>query len=94
MLCTVSTVLRSRLVNTLDRTGVFGLVTRVHSHDLLVLGYHSILERQHPQPFRYHHTAEEFAAHLEWLGRHCEPVGLDGVRKWLEESGPPASLRR
>jgi peptidoglycan/xylan/chitin deacetylase (PgdA/CDA1 family) len=89
-------MLRSHFLNALDRTGIFALVTRTHSDDLLVLAYHSILEQQHPQPFRYHHTTGEFAAHLEWLGRHCEPVGLDGVRKWLEgkwtSSKPPALI--
>jgi peptidoglycan/xylan/chitin deacetylase (PgdA/CDA1 family) len=89
-------MLRSHVVNALDRTGIFDLITRIHGHDLLVLAYHSILEQQHPQPFRYHHTTGEFAAHLEWLGRNCEPVGLDGVRKWLEgrwnSSKPPALI--
>ncbi len=89
-------MLRSHLVNALDRTGIFKFVTRTHSKDLLVLAYHSILEQQHQQPFRYHHTSDEFAAHLEWLGSNCEPVGLDGVRKWVAgkwtSSKPPALI--
>jgi peptidoglycan/xylan/chitin deacetylase (PgdA/CDA1 family) len=89
-------MLRSHFVDALDRTGIFKFITRIHSRDLLVLAYHSILEQQHPQPFRYHHTAGEFAAHLDWLGRNCEPVGLEGVRKWLEgkwnSSKPPALI--
>lgn len=93
---TITRTFRSHFTNALDRTGIFKLIAHTHSEDLLVLNYHSILEHQYPQPFRYHHTAGEFAAHLEWLGRNCEPVGLEGVRKWLEgqwtNSKPPALI--
>jgi peptidoglycan/xylan/chitin deacetylase (PgdA/CDA1 family) len=93
---TITRTFRSRFTNALDRTGIFKFIAHTHTEDLLVLNYHSILEHQYPQPFRYHHTTGEFAAHLEWLGRNCEPVGLDGVRKWLEGqwtgSKPPALI--
>jgi peptidoglycan/xylan/chitin deacetylase (PgdA/CDA1 family) len=89
-------MLRNHFLNALDRSGIFEIIRRIHGKDLLVLAYHSILEEQHPQPFRYHHTSEEFAGHLEWLGRNSEPVGLDGVRKWLQgkwtNSKPPALI--
>lgn len=84
-------MLRRSIVTTLERSGVFEFLTRrLHRRSLLVLAYHSILEQELPQPFRYHHTAREFAAQLEWLGRNCEPVGLDGVRKWIAGQWRPA----
>ena len=53
-----------------------------HSRDALVLVYHGIFDEEKPEPFRYHHTAAEFEAHLDWLGTRCTPVALADFARW------------
>ncbi len=64
--------------------------------DSLVLVYHGIVGSEKREPFRYHHTVDEFAVHLEWLGTHCEPVGLADFTRWKRgewrPSKPPALI--
>ena len=87
-------LLKSVVFKTLEASGVNRHAAKRQKHGILVLGYHSILERPLPQPFRYHHTVEEFQTHLDWLGRHCRPVGLEGLARWYDGSWndpkPPA----
>jgi peptidoglycan/xylan/chitin deacetylase (PgdA/CDA1 family) len=54
----------------------------LHSRDALVLVYHGIFDEEKPEPFRYHHTAAEFEAHLDWLGTRCTPVTLADFARW------------
>lgn len=54
----------------------------MHARDALVLVYHGILSEVKVQPFCYHHTVEEFEAHLDWLGGRCTPVSLADFVRW------------
>ena len=65
-------------VSAFARAGIDGLGVRLHAGDALVLVYHAILDEEKGEPFRYHHTIDEFEAHLDWLGAHCTPVGQIG----------------
>lgn len=72
------------------RAGIDRLAVSLHARGALVLVYHGILIEEKPEPFRYHHTAEEFAAHLDWLGTHCSPAGLTDFARWRRgEWRPP-----
>jgi peptidoglycan/xylan/chitin deacetylase (PgdA/CDA1 family) len=62
----------------------------LHNRDALVLVYHGILSEEKPEPFRYHHTAAEFEAHLDWLGVRGTPATLAEFVRWKRgEWRPP-----
>lgn len=88
--------LKSALLSGLDRVGIDRLGVSLHSRDCLVLIYHGILNEEKGEPFRYHHTAGEFAMHLDWLGTHCTPVGLADFARWKcgewQPPKPPALI--
>ncbi|HEY6298587.1 MAG TPA: polysaccharide deacetylase family protein [Candidatus Binatus sp.] len=69
-------------VSAFARVGIDRLAVRLHARDALVLVYHAILSEAKDEPFRYHHTIDEFEAHLDWLGANCTPVGLADFARW------------
>jgi peptidoglycan/xylan/chitin deacetylase (PgdA/CDA1 family) len=69
--------------------GIDRLGLSLHARDALVLVYHGILTQEKGEPFRYHHTIDEFEAHLDWLGPRCTPVGLDDFARWKRGEWQP-----
>jgi peptidoglycan/xylan/chitin deacetylase (PgdA/CDA1 family) len=76
-------------VSALASVGIDRLAVRLHARDALVLVYHAILNEEKGEPFRYHHTIDEFEAHLDWLGGHCTPVGLGDFARWKHGDWQP-----
>ncbi len=78
------------------QAGIDRFALRLHARDALVLSYHAIVNAEKDEPFRYYHTIAEFEAHLDWLGTHCTPVGLDDFALWKQGgvsfSKPPVLL--
>lgn len=70
--------------------GVDRFALRLHAGECLVLAYHAIVNGEKDEPFRYHHTIEEFEAHLDWLGKHCTPVALADFTRWKHEEFKPS----
>jgi peptidoglycan/xylan/chitin deacetylase (PgdA/CDA1 family) len=64
------------------RAGMDRLAVRLHADEALVLVYHAILDQEKDEPFRYHHTIDEFGDHLDWLGANCTPVSLGDFARW------------
>lgn len=75
------------------QAGIDRFALRLHTRDALVLSYHAIVNEEKDEPFRYYHTIDEFEAHLDWLGLHCTPVGLEDFARWkrgeFRPSKPP-----
>jgi peptidoglycan/xylan/chitin deacetylase (PgdA/CDA1 family) len=76
-------------VSTFACAGIDRVAVSLHSRDALVLVYHGIVSKKKGEPFRYHHTADEFEAHLDWLGAHCAPVGLADFMRWRRGDWQP-----
>lgn len=85
----VLTQVKRSAVSGFARTGMDRLAVSLHARDALVLVYHAILAQEKGEPFRYHHTAAEFEAHLDWLGTRCTPVGLADFARWKRGEWQP-----
>lgn len=72
-----------------SRAGFDRLAVSLHARDALVLVYHGILSHEEGEPFRYHHTVDEFEAHLDWLCGRCTPVGLGDFVRWKRGEWKP-----
>lgn len=72
-----------------SRTGIDRACISFHHRDALVLVYHGIVGEEKPEPFRYHHTAAEFDAHLDWLNSRCTPVTLADFSRWKRGEWQP-----
>jgi peptidoglycan/xylan/chitin deacetylase (PgdA/CDA1 family) len=73
---------KKRALRAFAGAGVDRACVSFHNRDALVLVYHGILAQEKPEPFRYHHTAAEFEAHLDWLGTRCTPASLADFARW------------
>ncbi|HET6274871.1 MAG TPA: polysaccharide deacetylase family protein [Candidatus Cybelea sp.] len=82
--------LKNVVLSGFARAGIARLGVSLHARDALVLAYHGILREAKGEPFGYHHTAAEFESHLDWLGVHCQPVGLTDFARWKRGEWQPA----
>ena len=89
--------LKRSFLSALDSTGFNSLLPRISRDRLLVLCYHGVVSGSRADAREgYENTVsiDEFARHLEWLGRHYRFVDLAAALECLErrDSGRPPVL--
>ncbi|WP_031494842.1 polysaccharide deacetylase family protein [Bryobacter aggregatus] len=89
--------LKRGLIGGLEAFGIHSLLPRLGEPRLLIPCYHGVVSEARPtarEGYEITVSCDEFAQHLEWLGRHYRFVDLAGALYWIENpsGGKPPVL--
>jgi peptidoglycan/xylan/chitin deacetylase (PgdA/CDA1 family) len=83
--------LRAIALRATEWTGANALIHQTNAGKLAIFCYHGVVNRRfsrHEANSQTTVSVEDFAEHLEFLGRWFRPVTLSAVRDWLVEGKP------